>query len=111
MAVRADHRQVDEDAGEVEQACEPARHEDDVEGLDPEIRAVHRGIMGAGPGSPVRPDEAAKKSGPGTRPGPASLIAVITVRRLLREEKQGTTTSRLSFIVEFSRGLPGLPEG
>lgn len=31
------------------------------------------------------------------RPGLASLIAVITLRHLLREEKQGTTASQLSF--------------
>jgi porphobilinogen synthase len=36
------------------------------------------------------------KKGPGAGPGPASLIAVITLRHLLREEKQGTTTSQLS---------------
>jgi hypothetical protein len=34
---------------------------------------------------------AAEKRSPGTKPGLASLIAVITVRHLLREEKQGTT--------------------
>ena len=35
---------------------------------------------------PMRSLSRAKKKGPGTRPGPASLIAVMTVRRLLREE-------------------------
>jgi hypothetical protein len=38
-----------------------------------------------------------------SRPGLKSLIAVITVRLLLREEKQGMTTLRLSFSVDFSR--------
>jgi hypothetical protein len=36
-------------------------------------------------------------------PGPGSLIAVITLRHLLREEKQGTTASRLSFKNDFIR--------
>jgi hypothetical protein len=35
---------------------------------------------------------APKKRGPGTRPGPGSLIAVITLRHLLREEKQGNNS-------------------
>jgi hypothetical protein len=43
-----------------------------------------------------------KKRGPGTGPGPASLIAVITLRHLLREEKQGMTSSRISFKNYFS---------
>jgi hypothetical protein len=38
-----------------------------------------------------------KMKGPGHGPGLQSLIAVITLRRLLREEKQGMTTLRLSF--------------
>jgi len=37
------------------------------------------------------------KKAPAEKPGPQSLIAVITLRLLLREEKQGTTTLRLSF--------------
>src|SRR5690606_13764413 len=40
VALRArpvDHGQVHENARQVEQAGEPARHEDDVEGLDPEV--------------------------------------------------------------------------
>jgi hypothetical protein len=37
------------------------------------------------------------------RPGLESLIAVITVRLLLREEKQGTTALRLSSGGDFSR--------
>jgi porphobilinogen synthase len=40
--------------------------------------------------------------------GPQSLIAVITVRHLLREEKQGMTTLRLSFIGDFSSGYRAL---
>ena len=43
------------------------------------------------------------------KPGPASLIAVITVRHLLREEKQGMTTLRLSFICNFSRAARRAP--
>jgi hypothetical protein len=45
-----------------------------------------------------------EKKTPAMRLGPASLIAVITLRHLLREEKQGTTASRLSFNSYFSRG-------
>jgi hypothetical protein len=45
--------------------------------------------------------EGGKKS-PGTRPGPASLIAV-AARHLLREEKQGTTALRLSSVKDFTR--------
>jgi len=37
--------------------------------------------------------------------GVASLIAVITVRHLLREEKQGTTALQLSFADDPSRGI------
>ena len=45
-----------------------------------------------------------RKRSPGTcAPGLASLIAVMTVRRLLREEKQGMTTLRLSFKNHSSR--------
>jgi len=39
------------------------------------------------------------------RTGVASLIAVITVRHLLREEKQGTTALQLSFVGDPSRGI------
>ena len=39
--------------------------------------------------------------------GPQSLIAVITLRHLLREEKQGMTTLRLSFTCNFSRCARG----
>jgi hypothetical protein len=46
---------------------------------------------------------AAEKKAPANRPGLESLIAVITVRLLLREEKQGTTALRLSSAVDFSR--------
>ena len=46
VAVGGDARQVDEDARQVEQAGEPAAHEDDVEGLDPEERCSHRSIIG-----------------------------------------------------------------
>jgi len=42
------------------------------------------------------------KKGPGRNRGRESLIAVITLRLLLREEKQGTTTLRLSFAYKFS---------
>src|SRR5438477_12683748 len=48
---------------------------------------------------PTGPEEKA----PTVRPGLKSLNAVITVRHLLREEKQGTTTLRLSFTNYFSR--------
>ncbi len=44
-----------------------------------------------------------KKKAPTVRPGLKSLNAVITIRHLLREEKQGMTASRLSFAVYFSR--------
>jgi hypothetical protein len=44
-----------------------------------------------------------KKKAPAYGPGQKSLIAVITVRLLLREEKQGTTTLRLSFTGNFIR--------
>lgn len=40
---------------------------------------------------------------PGNGPGLKSLIAVITARLLLREEKQGMTALRLSFAYNFSR--------
>jgi hypothetical protein len=43
------------------------------------------------------------KEKPRPRPGLQSLIAVITLRRLLREEKQGMTALRLSFEGYFSR--------
>jgi len=46
----------------------------------------------------------AKKT-PIVRIGVASLIAVITVRHLLREEKQGTTALQLSFADDPSRGI------
>jgi porphobilinogen synthase len=53
---------------------------------------------------------ALKKRSPDTlAPGLASLIAVNTVRRLLREEKQGMTTLRLSFKNHFSRFQSGAP--
>jgi len=41
------------------------------------------------------------------KPGRESLIAVITLRLLLREEKQGTTTLRLSFRVNFNISVIG----
>jgi hypothetical protein len=44
-----------------------------------------------------------KKKAPTIRPGLKSLNAVITIRHLLREEKQGMTASRLSFANYFSR--------
>jgi hypothetical protein len=47
--------------------------------------------------------EAQKKSPDPLGQGFESLNAVITVRRLLREEKQGMTTLRLSFNGYFSR--------
>jgi hypothetical protein len=40
---------------------------------------------------------------PRHEPGLESLIAVITARLLLREEKQGTTTLRLSSADDFIR--------
>lgn len=43
------------------------------------------------------------KKSPGHQPGLESLIAVITVRLLLREEKQGTTTLQLSSEGDFIR--------
>jgi hypothetical protein len=67
-----------------------------VEGLDPQVQAAHA----AGLWVDMR---AAKKKAPANRPGLESLIAVITVRLLLREEKQGTTALRLSSAVDFSR--------
>ena len=47
-----------------------------------------------------------QRKAPATRPGLKCLIAVITVRHLLREEKQGMTTLRLSFAGYFSRDEP-----
>jgi hypothetical protein len=47
--------------------------------------------------------EAQKKSPDPLGQGFESLNAVITVRRLLREEKQGMTTLRLSFNSYFTR--------
>jgi hypothetical protein len=44
-----------------------------------------------------------QKKAPATKPGRESLFAVITQRLLLREEKQGTTTLRLSFDVNINR--------
>jgi hypothetical protein len=52
-----------------------------------------------------------EKKWPRHQPGPASLIAVITLRHLLREEKQGTATSRPPFENEFSSRICLLPEG
>jgi len=46
---------------------------------------------------------ARKKKAPANGLGQKSLIAVITARLLLREEKQGTITLRLSFSDNFSR--------
>jgi hypothetical protein len=43
-----------------------------------------------------------KKSPDSLESGRQSPIAVITLRLLLREEKQGTTASRLSFRNQFS---------
>jgi hypothetical protein len=43
-----------------------------------------------------------RKKKPRQKPGRESLIAVITLRLLLREEKQGTTALRLSFTGKFS---------
>src|SRR5438105_191398 len=51
-----------------------------------------------------------KEKAPTDRSGLKSLNAVITVRRLLREEKQGTTALRLSFNSYFSRRAK-LPRG
>jgi hypothetical protein len=93
VAVGRHHGQVHEDARQVEQAREPARDEDDVEGLDPEIRTAHA----------RRDYGGTQKKRPRHEPGPASLIAVITLRHLLREEKQGATASRLSSKNDFSR--------
>jgi len=45
---------------------------------------------------PAGGGHAAMKKAPARRPGPASLIAVNTLRHLLREEKQGKTAFRLS---------------
>jgi hypothetical protein len=53
----------------------------------------------------MRAAQTHKKIGPGTGPRPASLVAVITPRHLLREEKQGKITSRLSSKNNFSRSI------
>jgi hypothetical protein len=54
--------------------------------------------------SQLNPDryEQVKKKAPAFRLGLQCLIAVITLRHLLREVKQGMTTSRLSFTGQFS---------
>jgi hypothetical protein len=44
-----------------------------------------------------------RKKKPWLAPGLGSLVAVITPRHLLREEKQGTTASRLSSKMNFIR--------
>ena len=49
------------------------------------------------------PSRRPKEKAPALTPGLKSLIAVITLRHLLREEKQGTTALRLSFAGHFSR--------
>jgi hypothetical protein len=56
-----------------------------------------------------RPDTtgSAMKKAPAMGLGPKSLIAVITARLLLREEKQGMTTLRLSFADNFIRSTCG----
>ena len=99
--------QVDEQPRQVEQAGEPARDEDDVKGLDPEVGGTHARDYRGGPTPRAVRDRAhaPPKKGPVTRTGAASLIAVITVRHLLREEKQGTTALRLSFADDLSRGI------
>jgi hypothetical protein len=53
----------------------------------------------------VRASHGVAKKTPITRIGVASLIAVITLRHLLREEKQGTTALQLSFADDRSRGI------
>jgi len=53
----------------------------------------------------ARPKSRGAKKTPIVRIGVASLIAVITVRHLLREEKQGTTALQLSFAGDRSRGI------
>jgi hypothetical protein len=57
----------------------------------------------------MRKRGAEKEKAPTRRSGLKSLNAVITVRHLLREEKQGMTALRLSFTNYFSRcaALPG----
>ncbi|KQV55477.1 hypothetical protein ASC95_29185 [Pelomonas sp. Root1217] len=56
---------------------------------------------GLGRSATQQPGEHQKKA-PVQDRGRESLIAVITLRLLLREEKQGTTTLRLSFKNQFS---------
>ncbi|MBA4342032.1 MAG: hypothetical protein C0423_07760 [Methylibium sp.] len=48
---------------------------------------------------------AGQKKALAIKPGLESLFAVITSRLLLREEKQGTITLRLSFRINFSRAV------
>jgi hypothetical protein len=50
-----------------------------------------------------KPWLAPAKKKPWLAPGLGSLVAVITPRHLLREEKQGTTASRLSSKMNFIR--------
>jgi hypothetical protein len=47
----------------------------------------------------------ANKKKPWPKPGLGSLVAVITPRHLLREEKQGTTASQLSSEANFIRAI------
>jgi hypothetical protein len=53
VAVAGHLRQVDEDPRQVEQAGEPAGHEDDVQGLDPGKISDHRPIMCGAPWRPL----------------------------------------------------------
>jgi len=50
----------------------------------------------------MRDYRCAKRKAPASLLGLQSLIAVITLRLLLREEKQGMTTLRLSFAGYFN---------
>jgi hypothetical protein len=56
---------------------------------------------------PIRPgcEARAEEKSPDRKSGLKSLNAVITVRHLLREEKQGMTALRLSFTDHFSRSV------
>jgi hypothetical protein len=68
--------------------------------MEPGERATG-GAPRAGPAAGLRKD----KKKPQLMLGLASLIAVITLRHLLREEKQGTTASRLSSKINSIRFL------
>ncbi len=55
------HGQVDKDPGKVEQARKPARHEDNVQCLDPEVQTSHSTDYGGAQKKEPRPWAGAEK--------------------------------------------------